>query len=111
MRSPIPDYLTEALDGVRDDDSGEPASYIPELASADPGRLAAVFATVDGETYSAGDAEVAFTIQSISKPFVYALAIADRGLDAVLEKVGVEPRETRSMNSHSRTTRAGRSTR
>lgn len=91
MRSPIPDYLTEALDGVRDDDSGEPAGYIPELASADPGRLAAVFATVDGETYSAGDAEVAFTIQSISKPFVYALAIADRGLDAVLEKVGVEP--------------------
>lgn len=91
MRSPITDYLTEALDGVRDDDSGELAGYIPELASADPGRLAAVFATADGETYSAGDAEVAFTIQSISKPFVYALAIADRGLDAVLEKVGVEP--------------------
>ena len=32
-----------------------------------------------------------FTIQSISKPFVYALALADRGYDDVLAKVGVEP--------------------
>jgi hypothetical protein len=39
MRSPIPDYLTEALDGVRADRTGAPAQYIPELATADPQRL------------------------------------------------------------------------
>ena len=91
MRSPIPDYLTEALDGVRPDTSGALAQYIPELAAAPPERLAAVFATVDGEIYGAGDADTEFTIQSISKPFAYALALTDRGLDAVLARVGVEP--------------------
>ena len=91
MRSPIPDYLIEALDDVAPDTSGSPAAYIPELATADPDRLAAVFATIDGEVYGAGDVDVEFTIQSISKPFTYALALADRGFDAVLAKVGVEP--------------------
>ena len=46
---------------------------------------------VDGELYGAGDVNEVFTIQSISKPFVYALALADRGFDKVLAKVGVEP--------------------
>jgi glutaminase len=91
MRSPIPDYLLEALEVVRPDTSGATARYIPELASADPERLGAVFATVDGEVYGAGDIGAGFTIQSISKPFVYALALADRGFDVVVDKVGVEP--------------------
>ncbi|WP_181787311.1 glutaminase [Streptomyces phytophilus] len=91
MRSMIPDYLAEALGDVESDTSGEPAGYIPELAAADPERVGAVFATLDGEVYGAGDIDVEFTIQSISKPFTYALALADRGFDAVLAKVGVEP--------------------
>ncbi|MFD4407675.1 glutaminase [Nocardia sp. NPDC058499] len=91
MRSIIPDYVTEALAEVAPDISGEPAGYIPELAAADPERLGAVFATVDGEVYGAGDIDTEFTIQSISKPFTYALALADRGFDTVLAKVGVEP--------------------
>ncbi len=91
MRSPIPDYLAQVLGSVESDDSGATADYIPELASADPDRLAAAFATLDGQTYSVGDCGVEFTIQSISKPFVYALALADRGFESVLAKVGVEP--------------------
>ncbi|GAB2598175.1 glutaminase [Pseudactinotalea suaedae] len=87
----IPDYLDEVLADVRADVSGETAGYIPELAAADPHRLAAVFATVDGEVYGSGDVDVELTIQSISKPFTYALALADRGVDPVLAKVGVEP--------------------
>ena len=91
MQSIIPDYLTEALADVESDTSGEPAGYIPELAAADPDRLGAVFATLDGEIYGAGDIDTEFTIQSISKPFTYALALADRGFGPVLAKVGVEP--------------------
>ena len=91
MRSMIPDYLAEALGEVAADTSGAPAGYIPQLATADPDLLGAVFATVDGEVYGAGDVDVEFSIQSISKPFAYALALADRGFDAVLAKVGVEP--------------------
>lgn len=91
MRSMIPDYLDEALSDVAGDTTGTPAGYIPELAAADPDRLGVAFATVDGEVYGAGDVDAAFTIQSISKPFAYALALADRGFDTVLDKVGVEP--------------------
>ena len=46
---------------------------------------------MDGVVYTAGDADAEFTIQSMSKPFVYALALRDRGIEAVLEKVEVEP--------------------
>ncbi|WP_258047421.1 glutaminase [Streptomyces sp. SM13] len=91
MRSIIPDYLTEVLGAVQPDTSGELAGYIPELAAADPDRLSAAFAMIDGEVYGAGDIDTEFTIQSISKPFVYALALADRGFDPVIAKVGVEP--------------------
>ena len=45
----------------------------------------------EGDAYAAGDATVEFTIQSISKPFVYALALEDLGLDAVFARVGAEP--------------------
>lgn len=90
MRSPIPDYLAAVL-RTCSADAGEVADYIPELAAADPERLGACVATPDGTVYSAGDAEVEFTVQSMSKPFVYGLAIAAIGLPAVLEKVDVEP--------------------
>jgi glutaminase len=91
MRSPIPDYLAEVRGAVEPDGSGAPANYIPELAAADPERLGLAFAMVDGEVYAAGDVDQAFSIQSISKPFSYALALADRGFDTVLDKIGVEP--------------------
>lgn len=91
MHSPIATYLTETLESVASDTSGELANYILELAAVDPDKLAASIAMVDGEQYAAGDSDVEFTIQSISKPFVYALALADRGYDDVLAKVGVEP--------------------
>lgn len=91
MRSVIPDYLAEALTHTESDRSGELAGYIPELAAADPELLGAVFATVQGEVYGAGDIDTEFTVQSISKPFVYALALSDRGFDPVLARVGVEP--------------------
>ena len=91
MKSPIPDYLTEVLETCGADDTGNLADYIPPLAEADPDRLALALGTLDGEVYAVGDADLEFTMQSISKPFVYALALADHGLAAVLEKVDVEP--------------------
>jgi glutaminase len=90
MRSPIPDYLLEVLDSCGTD-GGAVADYIPELAAADPDRFGICVATVDGTVYTAGDADAEFTIQSMSKPFTYALALADRGVAALHERVGVEP--------------------
>ncbi len=73
------------------DTSGQVATYIPELAKADPNVFGIAMATLDGTVYEVGDSRLPFTIQSISKPFVYGLALADRGQEHVLRHVGVEP--------------------
>ena len=91
MRSPILDYLDEIIEKTAEVTGGAPADYIPELAAADPDRVAIAMCTVSGTVYAVGDAEDLFTIQSMSKPFAYGLAIEQRGLDEVLEHVGVEP--------------------
>ncbi|AWK73012.1 glutaminase A [Rhodococcus oxybenzonivorans] len=70
---------------------GELADYIPELAAVAPDSFGICIATVDGYVYEVGDTRLPFTIQSISKPFTYALALADRGAEAVAEKIDVEP--------------------
>ena len=70
---------------------GTVASYIPELAKANPDCFGIAIVTVDGHVYSAGDAAQGFSIQSVSKPFTYGMALQDKGRDAVFEKVAVEP--------------------
>ena len=55
------------------------------------GLLGIAVATVDGQVYEVGDSQIPFTIQSISKPLVYGLALEAAGLKRVLSKVGVEP--------------------
>jgi glutaminase len=54
---------------------GAVADYIPELAKANPEAFGLVLATVDGRIYAVGDVDCSFTIQSISKPFMYGLAL------------------------------------
>jgi glutaminase len=71
--------------------SGKVATYIPELAKADPSLFGIALVTADGQIYQVGDADHLFTIQSISKPFVYGFALEDHGIEHVLSKVGVEP--------------------
>ncbi|MBP1686432.1 MAG: hypothetical protein H6Q33_2575 [Deltaproteobacteria bacterium] len=82
------DDLYAKYAGTRD---GAVATYIPELAKADPDWFAICVATTDGYVYEVGDSRQPFTIQSISKPFTYGLALEDRGRDAVLQRIDVEP--------------------
>lgn len=91
MQSPIQTYLEQLHSQLTGNHSGELASYIPELTKADPNWFGICIVTMDGVAYTVGDADEPFTIQSISKAFVYATALADRGKDAVARKVGVEP--------------------
>lgn len=91
MKNPIPDYLDEVISGVRDDSQGNVADYIPQLAAANPDVLAIAVTTVHGKTYSAGDSNELFSIQSISKPFAYAAALIDRGFERIDLTVDVEP--------------------
>ncbi|MEG1254571.1 glutaminase A [Clostridium sp.] len=73
---------------------GEVASYIPELAKADPNALGIWVTTLNGEEYFAGDCDVKFTIQSISKVITLMLAILDNGTEYVFTKIGMEPTES-----------------
>lgn len=70
---------------------GAVANYIPELAKVNPELFSICIVTVNGEVYEVGDYNQLFTIQSISKVFVYGLALEDHGRDYVLTRVGVEP--------------------
>src|SRR5262249_41616722 len=84
-------YLRSLHERFRGLEDGVVATYIPELAHADPRWFGISIATADGYVYEVGDTRQPFTIQSISKPFVYGLALEDRGRAAVLERIGVEP--------------------
>ena len=77
LGGPIDDLLREVDAELRLIFDGQLATYIPELAVADPKKFSVSLATVDGVHYSAGDSDTSFTIQSVAKPFVYALALAE----------------------------------
>ncbi len=70
---------------------GEVATYIPELGKADPDTFAVSLVTTSGRQFEVGDCRHAFTIQSISKPFTFGLAIEEFGPSKVARHVGVEP--------------------
>ncbi len=71
-------------------DQGHVADYIPALATVDPDAFGMAVATVDGELYGIGDWEQPFSVQSVSKLFTLALALAHGG-DTVWRGVGREP--------------------
>lgn len=70
---------------------GKLANYIPELAKVNPDLFSICVMTIDGQMFAVGDYQHLFTIQSISKVFVYGMALEEHGRDDVLTKVGVEP--------------------
>jgi glutaminase len=83
------------IDGVYSDvqpffGRGKVADYIPALARVRPDQLGIALQTLDGQTAVAGDSEIRFSIQSISKTFTLALAFALEGND-LWKRVGVEP--------------------
>ena len=89
--SPILDYLDTLRTRFQELSEGNVASYIPGLATANPDWFGICIATRDGFVYEVGDSCQPFSIQSISKPLTYGLALEQNGEDAVLAKIGVEP--------------------
>jgi glutaminase len=89
--SPIHDYLQELHTRHADLKEGSVATYIPELAKANPEWFGICLVTTGGHAYEVGDSRQHFTIQSISKPFVYGLALEDNTRAEVLKKISVEP--------------------
>lgn len=85
----VEDHVREAHRRYADDRSGSVADYIPVLAEVDPELFGLAVIEVNGGLHDAGDALHPFSIQSISKMFVYALAIQEHGHERVREIVGV----------------------
>ena len=69
---------------------GKVANYIPELARVEPRQFGIAVYCVDGRSFAAGDAEVRFSAQSVTKLFGLALAFSREG-DAIWKRVGREP--------------------
>ncbi len=72
-------------------DEGEVATYIPELGKANVDDFGVCLVTSDGRIFETGDCDRPFTIQSMSKPFTFGMAIEELGQEKVLQYVGVEP--------------------
>ena len=89
--SPLHRFLSQCHAELQKDYSGAVANYIPELKKANPAHFGVSLATIDGHVYEVGDSDVPFTIQSISKAFVFALALETLGADRVEAVIGVEP--------------------
>jgi glutaminase len=89
--APFRDVLREIHAKYQNVNDGKVATYIPELAKANPDWFGLSVVTTDGQVFDIGDAQQLFTIQSISKPFVFGLALEEHGREHVLTKVGVEP--------------------
>ncbi len=89
--SPFRTYLNDLHKKIASVTEGAPASYIPELARANPDWFGISVVTADGRSFDVGDKDQTFTIQSVSKPIVYAQALQMHGRDYVLQRVGVEP--------------------
>lgn len=87
--------LQEIIDSLHTqylkNNEGEIATYIPELGKANPAHFGISLATKDGRIFETGDSDQLFTIQSISKPFTYGMALEAFGQEKVSKHVGVEP--------------------
>jgi glutaminase len=90
-RPPLLRFLTECHATFAVETGGTVANYIPELGNADPDHFGIALATIDGHVYEVGDTRIPFTIQSISKAFVFALALDTLGAPRVESIIGVEP--------------------
>lgn len=90
-KPPLLRFLDRCHEKFVTNDAGAVADYIPELSKADPAHFGISLATLDGHVYEVGNSKVPFTIQSMSKPFVFALALDTLGAARVESAIGVEP--------------------
>jgi glutaminase len=70
---------------------GKVATYIPELGKANPDDFGICLVSSDGRVFETGNCNQPFTIQSVSKPFTFGMAVEELGHEKVFQRVGVEP--------------------
>jgi glutaminase len=68
---------------------GENSRVYPALERASSDTFGICVVGTTGRVYAAGDADVAFSIMSVSKPFVFALVCQELGAEAARARLGV----------------------
>ncbi len=84
----VEEVVSGGYERFRHLDEGRVADYIPALAQASPEAFGVCVAGVRGRVFAVGDAEQEFTIQSISKLFVFALVCNTIGPEEARDKLG-----------------------
>jgi glutaminase len=85
----VRDVVTEAYERYRTNTGGAVADYIPVLAKASPEWFGVSVVGVRGRSFEIGDVDTAFSIQSVSKPFVFALVCDAIGYGEARRQLGV----------------------
>ena len=86
----IQELIDKAFNKYKNNNDGKPASYIPQLAKADPKLFGVCFVDCQGNTYEAGKSRDTVPIESISKVFSLAMAAHELGVEEVNRKIGNE---------------------
>lgn len=89
-RDEVRALIETAYARFRTENAGRVADYIPALAQADPSAFGLCVANTTGDAFALGDADVPFSIQSASKPFVFALVCDTLGAEEAARRLGVD---------------------
>lgn len=89
--SPFRRVLNSLHSKYRDNAEGHVADYIPELSKANPAWFGITVVTTKGQVFQVGESQQTFSIQSVSKPFMFGAVLDEHGRDRVLKRVSVEP--------------------
>jgi glutaminase len=93
----VTDYITFLYNQLKSCEEGKCATYIPQLAKANPNWFGVSVVTIDNKVFEIGDVDKYPSIQSCGKPLNYALAIQEHGIEKILDLINVEP-SGRSFN-------------
>jgi glutaminase len=85
----VTELVNEAYEAFRTNTEGSVSQVYPALAEASPDLFGICVVGTSGAVYSVGDAEVEFTIMSVSKPFIFALVCEVLGPEEMRDKIGV----------------------
>mmetsp|Transcript_6187 Transcript_6187/g.9731 ORF Transcript_6187/g.9731 Transcript_6187/m.9731 type:complete len:1302 (+) Transcript_6187:185-4090(+) len=83
--------MKELYDVAKQDRGGGVATYIPQLALADPEKFGVAVCSVDAQRFIHGDARERFCLQSCMKAISYCIAVEQAGSEEVHKHVGYEP--------------------
>ncbi|XP_035512028.1 glutaminase kidney isoform, mitochondrial [Morone saxatilis] len=83
--------INDMYDSAQQQEAGQVADYIPQLAKFSPDLWGVSLCTIDGQRHSVGDTKVPFCLQSCVKPLEYAIAVHNLGSEIAHQFVGKEP--------------------